>query len=256
MSLLSEMFRKDATIGGERGDTPGSRTFDRDGDKPISRLPFPGSRPGIAGSSFVEEEPPPPLGLPTTTRTTTTTTTRRVRYDPSLPEREPRSSTRRTGRRQSPPQKIDRSPIRNQETIEDALGEERRDEAGHNDDSMMSGHHCFSYRTMEKEYEKASLRMLERIRKSRSFEKEEVVGATAPAYRPWNSCHLPESVETTLEGCATEASGGDFYIGDGCEDFLAASTPSLALLSSYGDDFDGSDRHSCDDDDEIFELDL
>jgi len=49
--------------------------------------------------------------------------------------------------------------------------EEERDENG-NPVPTCEPLTCFSYRTMEKEYEKDTMRMLERIQKSRSFEKK------------------------------------------------------------------------------------
>jgi len=262
-SLLSAMFSNDATTNasGEGGDTSGSQKYNssHSSEKRPSEL---------AGE--------PPLALPTAS-------SRRVRYDPSVPlkENQQPSSVRRTDRPRSPPQKIQRTATTipsddNNKDQENLRRHSLRDEdlrveaeSGTNHDSIGG---CFSYRT--KDYEKASLQMLERMRKSRSFEKQH---STPTPYRPWNSCYLPES-STMPESTSTstnmhrnrnsepdsslkyaeavEDSDSDYYIGSHSEeDFLAASTPSLAVLSSYGD-FDPSDELSCDEEDEIFELDL
>mmetsp|Transcript_2064 Transcript_2064/g.5455 ORF Transcript_2064/g.5455 Transcript_2064/m.5455 type:complete len:218 (+) Transcript_2064:548-1201(+) len=131
---------------------------------------------------------------------------------------------------------------------------------------------CFSYRTMEKEYEKDTLRMLERIRRSRSFDRKDPVATRS--YRPWNSCHLPDGSTTPAaaaddddDSSSSSSDGGGFYIGDDsldatttdggfgwCDHGSGSEPPSLTLLGSCGN-FD-DDVISDDGEEEIFELDL
>lgn len=262
-SLLSAMFSKDAANnarGELRGDTKFSSSSNNKKEQHYSQdqqlqqtqqlhitLPSPRSRSELTDPSFAGS---PPLSLPPTA----ISSSRRVRYDPSIPLKEHQrpSGVRRTGRRRSPPQKILRNTESNhdQENLSQREAEEERDEAGNNSSTTSIG--CFSYRT--KNYEKASQEMLERMQKSWSFEKKEA--GAAKLFRPWNSCHLPESSEPDSSLKYPEDNG--FYIEDESEDYLAASTPSLAMMSSYGD-FDAGDELSCEDEeegDEIFELDL
>lgn len=287
MSLLSEMFRSNAAIhpsdaSGESSSSGGERNERK------QTLPATRNRSAVPPSPLERGEllSDPSVAKPRSG-------SRTVRYHPSVsPRGQPVSSARRTGRRKSPPQKIRRASDAEDDLSSASSRSSSR--AGGDDDeieieprSIASGPiTCFSFRTMEKEYEKDTQRMLERIEKSRSFERSEPAAAlgadpsnataTATPYRPWNSCHLPGTASTPayLESSESEpASDSGFFIGDltdsirvsaedggfgrcfeeGCggNSSSTGGPPSLALLSSYGDtDWSGDQyfdaEHDCD----------
>lgn len=82
-----------------------------------------------------------------------------------------RTPQKKMARRRSPSQKILRNPYN---SSQQHPCRDERDENGNPQLPLPSSGPltCFSYRTMEKEYEKDTQRMLERIQKSRSFERK------------------------------------------------------------------------------------
>jgi len=142
--------------------------------------------------------------------------------------RNARKVTRRgVTRRRSPSQKIDV-----------LKKEEERDENG-NPVPTCGPLTCFSYRTMEQEYEKDTLRMLERIQKSRSFEKKpkqehDPAGANNPLQ--WSCPQLTSYSEVAAAATANETfrveDDAGFFIGE-YEEGAEAEANDCVLVEDY-----------------------
>jgi len=163
---------------------------------------------------------------------------------------------RRCTRRRSPPQKILKT---SNSFAVPARQLDERDENGNlapSDGSLT----CFSYRTMEQEYEQDTLRMLERIQKSRSFEKgnqqsnynNEEGDVNGNGYDNANDHHdYNYEVVTMANDTSRDDHNSSFYIGDDDDD---------SDVDDFG--FDGDTESSqgepplFEQEQEIFELDL
>lgn len=156
-------------------------------------------------------------------------------------------SPRKMARTKSPSQKIPRNnlhPTQNQNIPSD----QQLFETDENGNPKI----CFSYRTMEKQYEKDTLRMLERIQKSRSFEQQQGDRNNNNPSMDQRSSSLTEFGAANHETCQYYQPHYDsgFYIGDdSCEnDYSDYSDHYQDQLEDEQDLFEEQE--------EIFELDL
>uniref|UniRef100_A0A7S0TB35 Uncharacterized protein n=1 Tax=Pseudo-nitzschia delicatissima TaxID=44447 RepID=A0A7S0TB35_9STRA len=165
--------------------------------------------------------------------------------------------SRKTTRPKSPSQKIPRNHSSRSIDIPSANQYEyEMDENGHPKPDM-TGHTCFSYRTMQKQYEKDTQRMLERIQKSRSFETSQTnlqqqqqlsTSINDIAQRSVSLMDLASIADEASRNCYYDGGFDDgFYIGDeGCDENVGSCLDHLRQMNQPFED----------DQDEIFELDL
>ncbi len=158
---------------------------------------------------------------------------------------------RKMARTKSPSQKIPRS---NHSPIENEHPTIPSDQQLFETDENGNPKICFSYRTMQKQYEKDTLRMLERIQKSRSFELQQQLNNNNNDHNQsisQRSSSLKEFAtpnhETSQDYHHHYDSG--FYIGDESEE--------NDYNDHYHHDHDNQDLLEEDEEEEeIFELDL
>lgn len=112
---------------------------------------------------------------------------------------------------------------------------------------------CFSYRTMEKEYELDTLRMLERIEKSRSFERSTSHGHEHEEPRSASFSNLQDISNEYDCDANVNVHGSDFYIGDD-EDFQGVDE-SFSLAPEENLYID-EEPPVFEEEEEIFEIDL
>ena len=172
--------------------------------------------------------------------------------------------SRKMTRPKSPSQKIPRNHSSRSIDIPSSSNssnhnEYEMDENGHPKPDM-TGHTCFSYRTMQKQYEKDTQRMLERIQKSRSFERSQMnltqqqLQQQLPrihdiAQRSVSLMDLASIADEASRNCCYDGGFDDgFYIGDEEYENVGSCFDHLGQLE-MNQPFE-------DDPDEIFELDL
>ena len=109
---------------------------------------------------------------------------------------------------------------------------------------------CYSYKTMEKEYEKDTLRMLERIQTSRAKEQE--------SERDHKEMNTNTNTNTNTNDTPRDRHETDFfYIGDDHDEGNFASPRFAGWVDNNNGNGNGNDAPSLfEEDEQIFELDL
>jgi len=167
-------------------------------------------------------------------------------------------------RRKSPSQKIPRN--HSDRAIPSHSNQYETDENGN--PKIASGPlTCFSYRTMEKQYEKDTQRMLERIQKSRSFEQQQKQQSRQQegTFRTNEDGSAQRSVSLKdLSSIQNDVSrnlyyDGGFYIGDEGDDYHQHNDYDNSYIDH--DDYQHLDHQHqqeqhFEEQEEIFELDL
>ena len=155
---------------------------------------------------------------------------------------------RKMARTKSPSQKIPRS---NHNQIENERHNVPSEQQLFETDENGNPKICFSYRTMEKQYEKDTLRMLERIQKSRSFELQQ------QQQQPNNNQYLSER-STSLKEFATNTheTSEDYHLHYDTGFYIGDDSYENDYNDHYHQDEIQDNQDQFEEEQEIFELDL
>ena len=155
---------------------------------------------------------------------------------------------RKMARTKSPSQKIPRSNHNQHENENQTVpSEQQLFETDENGNPKI----CFSYRTMEKQYEKDTLRMLERIQKSRSFELQQ------QQQQPKNNQYISQR-STSLKEFATTSheTSEDYHLHYDTGFYIGDDSYENDYNDHYHQDQLQDNQDQFEEEQEIFELDL